>query len=171
MAATGWPEKKNVKKIVKKKRIIVKKNVKRPSLTDPFFPGKLKKTSGPFLCGICRKTFNSFVECFGCEHTHTGVRKNHQLLQRLKARTIEYTHIEEPGGGFAKLAALRYCNNLRIEFSKGGWNRTTEIITHRLSKFVPHSNVAASDTHDVYGKRIIYDYSNVFFFFSDGRLK
>lgn len=33
--------------------------------TDPFRPGKLKKTSGPFRCGICRSTLSSFAECRG----------------------------------------------------------------------------------------------------------
>lgn len=35
-------------------------------ITDPFRPGKLKNTSGPFRCGICRSTFNSLAECLGC---------------------------------------------------------------------------------------------------------
>lgn len=35
------------------------------SLTDPLRPGKLKKTSGPFRCGICRSTVNSLAECLG----------------------------------------------------------------------------------------------------------
>lgn len=38
-------------------------------ITDPFRPGKLKKTSGPFRCGICRSTFNSLAECRGCKDT------------------------------------------------------------------------------------------------------
>jgi len=39
-------------------------------LTDPFLPGKLKNTSGPFRCGIWRRTFSSFAECRGCEKYH-----------------------------------------------------------------------------------------------------
>ncbi|GBP73660.1 hypothetical protein EVAR_103941_1 [Eumeta japonica] len=39
------------------------------ALTEPLRPGKLKKTSGPFRCGIWRRTFNSFAECRGCART------------------------------------------------------------------------------------------------------
>lgn len=35
--------------------------------TDPLRPGKLKNTSGPFRCGIWRRTFKSFAECRGYE--------------------------------------------------------------------------------------------------------
>lgn len=38
------------------------KMYKKTILTDPLRPGKLKNTSGPFRCGICRKTVNSFAE-------------------------------------------------------------------------------------------------------------
>lgn len=37
----------------------------RITLTDPLRPGKLKNTSGPFRCGICRKTVNNLAECRG----------------------------------------------------------------------------------------------------------
>lgn len=33
--------------------------------TDPLRPGKLKNTSGPFRCGIWRRTFKSLAECRG----------------------------------------------------------------------------------------------------------
>ena len=35
------------------------------TLTDPLTPGKLKKTSGPLLLGICFRTFISFFEWLG----------------------------------------------------------------------------------------------------------
>lgn len=41
---------------------IYKGIIQEKSLTEPFLPGKLKKTSGPFRCGICRNTFNNFAE-------------------------------------------------------------------------------------------------------------
>lgn len=50
--------------------------VEHTKLTDPFLPGKLKKTSGPFRCGIWRKTFKSFAECLGCKEE---IHKKHHL--------------------------------------------------------------------------------------------
>ena len=38
---------------------------KETELTDPLTPGKLKKTSGPDLIGICFKTFINFLEWLG----------------------------------------------------------------------------------------------------------
>ncbi len=38
--------------------------------TAPFLPVKLKNSSGPCLCGICRKTCSNFTECRGCNSTN-----------------------------------------------------------------------------------------------------
>lgn len=53
------------------------------TLTDPFLPGKLKKTSGPFRWGICLSTLSSLVECLGCNDKQRGSNTMHNLLHNL----------------------------------------------------------------------------------------
>lgn len=60
-------------------------------LTDPFLPGKLKNTSGPFRWGIWRSTFSNFAECRGwksfitslhCKITHELSFKPETLYEK-----------------------------------------------------------------------------------------
>ena len=49
--------------------------------TEPFFPGKLKNSSGPSLCGITCRTDRSLTACLFCQNKNVSLfkRKTHRL--------------------------------------------------------------------------------------------